>query len=134
MEKSIGQVVYMDKESENLLGILKIFNIVFLVLNIIGTLAIANYASEATGQAKYISEQLYGTGEDTYFDYLSDEEPAAPVGPQKDYLTFAVVLIVGVGYSVLVFYAIKLLLKHFANVAEMKQMQKIAFKKDYVEK
>jgi len=133
MEKSIDQVVYMDKESEKLADTLKIFNIVFLILNIIGTLVLANYAADSAGQANYISEQLYGTGEDTSFDYLSDDEANDVTGPQKDYLTLAAILLVGVGYSVLIFYAIKLGLKHFSNVAEMKQMQKIAFKKDYVE-
>lgn len=133
MEKSIDQVVYMDKESEKLTELLKAFNIVFLVLNIIGTLVLANYAADATGQANYISEQLYGTGEETSFDYLSDEDTANIVGPQKDILTLFVVLLVGLGYSLLVFYGIKLGLKHFTNVAEIKQMQKIAFQKDYVE-
>ncbi len=133
MEKTIDQVVYMDKESEKLKELLKIFNIVFLVLNIIGTLVLANYAADAAGQANYISEQLYGTGEETSFDYLSDDEVSDLAGPQKDILTLFVVLLVGIGYSVLIFYAVKLTLKHFSNVAEMKQMQKIAFQKDYVE-
>ncbi|MHC5249982.1 hypothetical protein [Enterococcus sp. LJL90] len=132
MDKSIDKVVYMDKESESLSSLLKIFNIVFLVLNIIGTLAIANYAADSAGQAKYVSEQLYGTEGDTSFNYSLDDEANDTGGPKKDILTLAIVVLVGIGYSLLLFYAIKLGLKHFTNVAEMKQMQKIAFNKDYV--
>lgn len=133
MGKTIGDVIYMDKESEKIFEVLKIFNIFFLVLNIIGTVAISNYAADSVGQAKYISEQIYGSEEESSFDYLSDEETTDTVGPQKDILTLFVVLLVGLGYSLLIFYGIKLGLKHFTNVAEIKQMQKIAFQKDYVE-
>lgn len=113
---------YLDEESRKIVKFFKSFNVVLIIFALIGTFWLAYNHAESVQQAKMFYE-----GSSAFADYSSYSSYEG--GSQIDAFTFLVIATIGTGYSVLQFYFIKLMVKHFENTAELKSIQKEALER-----
>ncbi|MFW8051773.1 hypothetical protein [Vagococcus fluvialis] len=128
----------MDKESEKLLSFFKRLNVILLVINILIALPFSYMVSAAYQESKnkleYISSDdsfYYDDEEDEDSYYYDEEETSDSVKKYNGWLLTAL-LSVTIFLSIFYYNLVLLLLKHFSNTAELKQIKKIEYLKETI--
>lgn len=119
---------YLDDESRSVVKFFRVFNVFLLIFALIGTFWLAYTQAESAQQAKNYSSMVsdYDYYDDEYDIYEDDYSSSTE---KIDASTFIIVLMIGLSYSLVQFNLIKLLVKHFENVAELKSIQKEALER-----
>lgn len=115
----------MDNESKGLIFFFKKLNIIFLILSIIASFYIAYTVSTSVQQQKIAKQELNDLIDDDdsfSFSYQSDKSDKKFDGFLFFSLTCFSIFIAIFNYNLIL-----ILLKHFSNVAEIKEINKIKY-------
>lgn len=119
----------MDDESKRLISFFKKLNVIFLILSIITSLFVSYAVSSTVQKNKDLTEDftyLYSEDEEEEEDYYSETDK------QSDYdgWTFFLTASFAIFASIFNYNLILILLKHFSNVAEMKEIKKLQHRRE----
>lgn len=117
----------MDDESKRLISFFKKLNVIFLILSIITSLFVSYAVSSTVQKNKDLTEDFtYLYSEDEEEDYYSETDK------QSDYdgWTFFLTTSFTIFASIFNYNLILILLKHFSNVAEMKEIKKLQHRRE----
>lgn len=123
----------MDKESDKLLSFFKRLNLILFILNLLISLPLSYMVSAAYQESKNKLEYL-SSNESSYYEddedssYYDDEISDST----KTYNGWLLTGLIGLSIflSVFYYYLVLLVLKHFSNTAELKQIKKIEYLKE----
>jgi cbb3-type cytochrome oxidase subunit 3 len=118
LDNLVVEKKYLDDESKMIIKFFKTFNVILLLIALIGSTYISYTTAEKAQQTKALTS--WSIDDDDYFSSSDSYNNNTKV----DGATFIMIWTLTIAYSIFQFYLIKLIVKHFENTAELKTIQK----------
>ncbi|MGX7023525.1 hypothetical protein [Vagococcus hydrophili] len=122
--------VIMDDESKGLIFFFKKLNIVLLIISLIGSCVISFGISKNIKQQQQIGEIREGIVYDDLhkeYNFEEDEPKNNDSNTSYDGMSLFLTLIFSLFISIFNYNLVLILLKHFSNLAELKEIKKIEY-------